>query len=252
VTDSTSFEALLAEATSQKFSGWDFSFMDGSWRENPPTWDYRGLVLARCERAVSLLDMGTGGGEFLASLPHLPADTSATEGYPPNLPIARRLLEPLGVHVEPPLPSGRLPFADGRFDLVINRHEAYSATEVQRVLRPGGRFLTQQVGGRDNTRLNELLGARGTRQYGDWDLQHAARELESAGLRITDAGEEFPETVFADVGAVVYYLKAVPWQIEGFTVDKYRGPLLALHEMIQADGGLVVTSHRFIIEAERR
>jgi SAM-dependent methyltransferase len=252
VTDGAQFDCLLAEATSQKFSGWDFSFMDGRWRESPPTWDYRAMILDRFRRAESLLDMGTGGGEFLASLPVLPAHTSATEGYPPNLPLARRLLEPLGVRVEPPLRGGLLPFADAGFDLVIDRHEAYVPAEVRRVLRPGGRFLTQQVGGRDNVRLNQLLGAGGARQYADWDLSHAVRELEDAGLRIADAREEFPETVFADVGAVVYYLKAVPWQIEGFSVDEYREPLLALHQTIQADGGLVVTSHRFLVEAERR
>ena len=154
--------------------------------------------------------------------------------------------------MEPPLPGGRLLFADAGFDLVINRHEAYVPTEVRRVLRPEGRFLTQQVGGRDNIRLNQVLGAAGTRPYADWDLDNAVHELEEAGLRITDAREEFPETVFADVGAVVYYLKAVPWQIDGFGVDQYREPLSALHQTIQADGGLVVTSHRFLIEAERR
>jgi SAM-dependent methyltransferase len=252
VTDRRRFDELLAEATSQEFSGWDFSFMDGRWRESPPTWDYRRLILDRLKRASSLLDMGTGGGEFLASLPLLPADTSATEGYPPNLPLARRRLEPLGVWVEAPLSGGRLPFADGRFDLVINRHEAYVPTEVRRVLAPGGRFLTQQVGGRDNIRLNQVLGAAGARQYGDWDLSRAVHELEEAGLRIVYAREEFPETLFVDVGAVAYYLKAIPWQIDGFSVDEYREPLWALHQTIQADGGLLVTSHRFLVEAERR
>jgi len=33
--------------------------------------------------------MGTGGGEFLASLAPLPMHTSATEAYPPNVEIAR-------------------------------------------------------------------------------------------------------------------------------------------------------------------
>jgi len=30
---------------------------------------------------------------------------------------------------------------------VINRHESFSASEVFRVLKPGGIFVTQQVGG---------------------------------------------------------------------------------------------------------
>ena len=42
-----------------------------------------------------------------------------------------------------------MPFADGRFEVVLNRHEAYDAAEVRRVLSHGDRFLTQQVDGRD-------------------------------------------------------------------------------------------------------
>jgi hypothetical protein len=38
----------------------------------------------------------------------------------------------------------RLLFRDGAFDLVANRHEAFVATEVARVLSPGGTFVTQQ------------------------------------------------------------------------------------------------------------
>jgi hypothetical protein len=48
---------------------------------------------------------------------------------------------------------------------------------------------------------------------------------------------------------VVYYLRAIPWQIEGFTVDGYREKLLALHEMIERAGGLWLASHRFYVEA---
>jgi hypothetical protein len=45
-------------------------------------------VRACLEPRHSLLDMGTGGGELLASMAPLP-DVWATEGYPPNVPIAR-------------------------------------------------------------------------------------------------------------------------------------------------------------------
>jgi hypothetical protein len=32
-----SFEALIAEATRQNFSGWDFSFLAGRWHEEAPS-----------------------------------------------------------------------------------------------------------------------------------------------------------------------------------------------------------------------
>ena len=249
--DKALFEWLVAEALRQEFSGWDFSFIDQRWRENPTSWDYREKVLQHLRQVDSLLDMGTGGGEFLSSLRPLPPDTCATEGYAPNLPLARARLEPMGVQVVETLAEDRLPVEGLRFDLVINRHESYSAREVRGVLKPGGRFVTQQVGGRDNVRLNRLLQAPAEGEFGAWTLDAAARQLEEAGFRIVDRREEFPETVVADIGAVVYYLKAIPWQIPDFTVEKYYEALTALHDQIRADGCLVLTSHRFFIEALR-
>ena len=37
-------------------------------------------------------------------------------------------------------------YGDSSFDLVINRHEIFGAKEVFRALKPGGLFLTHQVG----------------------------------------------------------------------------------------------------------
>jgi len=50
------------------------------------TWDYnRGSVVAAISHARSLLDMDTGGGEFIAALPQRPPQTHTTEGYAPNV-----------------------------------------------------------------------------------------------------------------------------------------------------------------------
>lgn len=245
------FERLIAEALQQGFSGWDFAYIDERWRMSPTSWDYRQRILGRLPRAISLLDMETGGGEFLASLEPLPPVTYATEGYPPNQLIARERLEPLGVQVVEVKSDQDLPFEDTQFDLVINRHGAFSAGEIYRVLRSGGLFITQQVGGRDNLRLNELLEADIAPDHAAWRLEAAARELESAGLQIVDQREEFPDTVVSDIGAVVYYLRGIPWQIADFEVDAYRPQLQALHGLIQEAGGLHLESHRFYIEAQR-
>ena len=81
----------------------------------------------------------------------------------------------------------RLPFGNAEFDLVINRHESYEPAEVRRILHPGGRFVTQQVGGQNNTDLNALLGAP---EVGDsyWDLAHARHPLEDAGFEVREGG----------------------------------------------------------------
>lgn len=81
-------------------TGWDFSALDGRMNTDSPPWDldaeYR-QALAGAQRA---LDMGTGGGEHLLRFADaLPADTTATEGWPPNVPVAREALAHLGIPV---------------------------------------------------------------------------------------------------------------------------------------------------------
>jgi SAM-dependent methyltransferase len=245
------FQRLVKEGWEAPFSGWDFSWLQDRYFENLPSWDYRALALERIRRAHSLLDMGTGGGELLSTLAPFPPDACATEGYPPNVPIARARLEPLGVKVIPIDDKVDLPFEDARFDLVTNRHESYSGGELMRILKPGGIFLTQQVGGLNCLRLNELLQERVEFEYIDWRLDNAVRILSDAGLEILQAREEFPEVMYKDVAAVVYYLKTIPWQIEGFEPEKYMDRLAALHTMILRDGGLVVQDHRMLIEARK-
>ena len=86
-------------------------------------------------------------------------------------------------------------------------------------------------------------------EYGDWTLKRAINELKDAGLQIIRQQEEFPDSIFYDIGAVVFYLKVIQWQIEDFTVDKYRQRLLSLHNQIQKDGQFAGKSHRFYVEA---
>ncbi len=88
-------------------------------------------------------------------------------------------------------------------------------------------------------------------EFIDWGPAVAVQQLQAAGLAVVEQLEAFPETRVADIGAVVYYLRAIPWQIEGFTVEGYRVKLLALHSQILRDNGLTLHSHRFYIEARK-
>jgi SAM-dependent methyltransferase len=73
-----------------------------------------------------------------------------------------------------------LPLADATFDLVINRHESFDAREVQRVLRPGGTFITQQVGAQDLIELNEALQDKTRMAFPEWKLSSVRRQLEDS------------------------------------------------------------------------
>jgi len=244
------FDKLIYEALLRDFSGWDFSYLDGRMIEAAPPWDYRALVYERSRDIQSLLDMGTGGGELLSSLQPFPPDTCATEGYPLNIPIALKRLEPLGVHVVEFQRDDALPFNDERFDLIINRHESYWEPEIYRLLKPGGLFITQQVGGMNLFGLNELLQDHPRHEFSYWTPDYAQPRLEQAGLGIVERQEAFPETVFTDIGAVVYYLKAIPWQLGDFDVERYHDRLGVLHNII-LEGKLALQSHRFLLIAQK-
>jgi len=75
--------------------------------------------------------------------------------------------------------------------------------------------------------------------------------LTAAGFRVGTAREEWPLYTFTDVGAVVYQLRMVPWQIPDFTLDRYDSALRRLDARIRADGPLRVHSHRFLLHATR-
>lgn len=244
------FDQLIADARAQSFSGWDFSYLDGRKTVEELPWDYAEEVRQAMQTANSLLDMGTGGGEFLASLAPLPKDTHATEGWALNVPIAQKRLEPHGVTVHAIDDKDNLPFDDSSFDLIINRHEALDADDIYRMLKPNGTFIMQAVGGKNNIRLNELLSA----QSPEFDyvlLEPAIKQLEAAGLDITYSEEYFPEERYFDIGAVVFYLEVIKWQIEDFSVEKYRQELGEIHNMIERDGYLSTSAHSFIIKAHK-
>ena len=161
-----------------------------------------------------------------------PSTIYATEGYAPNVPIARKKLEPLGVTVVEVTDDTVLPFQDEQFDLIVNQHESYAASEVNRILSPNGMFLTQQVGGLDCAELNEQFDTPLNSAFASWSLEAACNELQENGFTILEAKEELPFQRFYDIGAIVYYLKAIPWQISDFTVERYYEELYRIHEII--------------------
>ncbi|CAJ0907417.1 6372_t:CDS:2 [Entrophospora sp. SA101] len=244
--EESSNENLILHLTTEfkkPFTGWDFSYLKGRMEENSGSlgWNYENTVRSLLPHHKGLLDMGTGSGEFLASLSPLPPDTCATEGWAPNIDIARKRLKPLGVTVTAITDYDvRLPINDARFDLIINRHEPYIIYEVHRLLKQNGIFVTQQVGERDNIEINKLLGAPEHLGYREWHLEQACSEMVKAGFTILEKQEAFIETKFYDVGAIVYYLRAIPWQIEDFSVEKYSEQLINLHHKIQNEGYLSV------------
>ena len=252
----TDLDRLLAEAEAIPFQGWDFTTLGTRLVLEPPPWALEDMVAERAASAESMLDMGTGGGEWLSSLPARAKATVATESWPPNVGVAGARLRALGV----PLvqdegatdnhrqtvenPKGRLAFRAGAFDLIANRHESFVAAEVARVLRPGGHFITQQAHS-GSEQFHRLLGLTAPPRE-EFELALAVEQLQTAGLTVEEAEEGTATTVFADVGALAWYLQSVPWAVPGFSIRKYRQSLARLHP-----GPIRVPSTRFWLRARK-
>ncbi len=225
------FDSYLAEAETTPFSGWDFGYITKTRRmvDSPLKWNYHNVVLPWIREAEAVLDMGTAGGEILSQFAPLPPTAYATEQFEPNVSIARERLEPLGVKVvqisEKHPNNEILPFDDGFFDLVVSRHESYDPQELMRILKRRGRFITQQVGQGLWALVKTLTGIE--KVVTDWKLTSLVGALESAGFRTIHAWEDVQHVRFYDIGAIVYWLKAIPWIIEDaigvqdFSIEKY-------------------------------
>ncbi len=232
--------------------GWKFPHLNGRVFAEDTPWLYMDRAQALLRNADAVLDLDTGGGERLLEMrPSWPAKVVATEGYAPNLKLARERLEPYGVKVVDYWmeQDTLLPFADDAFDLIIIRHSGFNVDELARVLKPGGTFYTQQVHG---YHLHDLLAKFDAPV--PWpdtaSPEHFLPWLESAGFEIVAWQDWTGEIRYLDVGAIVYYLHAVPWMVRGFSVDTHLDYLLKLQAQLEQEGSLVFANKMYMIEAK--
>ena len=240
------------EEERQPFTGWDFSYLEGRIAREREPWSYTDRAADLMRDSSSVIDMDTGGGEKLLGLrEHWPTRVVATEYYAPNYDLASERLSPLGIEVVRAdiSDTGPMPFGDSEFDLVLNRHAQFNSSEVARVLSPGGTFLTQQVHGMWLWDLKAAFDATPT--FPDNRPAKYVPKLKAAGL-VMEAVEEWQgRMVFADVGAIVYYLKAIPWEVPGFTAKTHLKYLFALQDRLDSGEELGFHAARFLLEASK-
>lgn len=236
-----------------QFKGFDFSHLRYRMESELLPWSYVSSAIKAIRAAPSqtMLDMGTGGGEILSLMQPLPKRTFATEGYKPNIKVAKERLEPLGVKVVPTKREGKLPFADNYFDLVINRHTYSESKEVFRVLKKGGLFITQQVASNSNCYMQDLLGMKDVPWTKKDSLKFYTKALKRAKMKVIKAAEAYPKTRFYDTAAIVYYLKGVPWVIPDFSIEKYAKALERIDKIINRNGYVEVSEHRVFFIAKK-
>lgn len=246
-------KAWLHEEEIAHIHGWDFSHIRGKYEEQRDLlWNYEELVRQYLRPEMKLLDIDTGGGEFLLSLNHPYANLAATENYPPNIGLCEKVLSPLGIDFRAADGGGILPFADQSFDMVINRHGNFWPEEIWRVLKNGGVFLTQQVGAENDRELVELLLKDvPALPFPDQYLRIAQAAFESAGFSIIKGQETFGLIKFWDVGALVWFARIIEWEFPGFNVRDCLENLYRAQEILDSKGVIEGRTHRFLLIAKK-
>ncbi len=260
------------------FSGWTFDDLNVVDIEPPPPWDYAAIAREYAAKAERIIDLGTGGGEIFSRIigetpsfklpspvlgeglgvgvPHVPPSSVleqgsrtrliASEGWHVNAPIAHRRLGPLDVAVVN-ASSERTPWRDASFDLILSRHEAIVPSEVVRILRPGGVFLTQQVAKEEWQELAAFFPERTT--FPDHFTDYR-RDFEAAGLTVETQHHAWA-SAYATIGEVAFMLLVSPWEVPGFDPIRDIDRLLALEAAHGGEQGIVMTQARYLMVATK-
>ena len=242
-----------AEEEIAHIHGWDFSHIDGRYTEGTDfPWDYRQVIGEYLSPEKKLLDIDTGGGEFLLSLGHPYENTAATENYPPNVQLCKETLSPLGIDFRQADGNGELPYPDESFHVVIDRHGDFNPGEIYRVLKPGGVFISQQVGAENDRELVELLCGQTDLPFPDQYLKITMDRFSQTGFEILDGRECFRPIRFYDVGALVWFARIIQWEFPGFSVDTHLENLLTAQKILEEYSSIDGSIHRFLLVAQKQ
>lgn len=246
-------EFWKSEERKAHITGWDFSYIRNRFEseENSLPWDISDVIHRYKHDTDFLLDIDTGGGEFLLSLGHPYYLTSATEGFQPNVVLCRKKFGILGIEFHEMTDYSSMPFSDERFDIIINRHGNYNAKEISRILKPNGIFITQQVGEDNDRELIQRLIPDSVRQFKGHNLSNCIKDFENTGFSILESNEAYCPIRFYDTGALVWFAKIIEWEFTGFSVDKCFKQLIETENEIKKNGFVSGRIHRFYVVARK-
>ena len=186
-------------AASPPRTGWDFSRMRTL--RAPVPWAYGEVIARYLAPSDEVLDVGTGDGRQFASLAGKFRRGLGIDKDPEMIRLAAR--EHSGPSLEFRVGSARLEGVATSFPVIINRHATIDLGAVAAHLKPGGYFITQQVGERNMACVRQALG----QPAGLPEISSQA--LAGAGLRVAAFCEYDVEYVVRDVESLVFWLNAL-------------------------------------------
>jgi hypothetical protein len=123
--------------------------------------------------------------------------------------------------------------------------------ELYRLLKKGGLFITQQVGGENERDLVEMVLPDAEKPFPHLNLKEQKKAFVDAGFQILEADEAYRPIKFYDVGAFVWFARIIEWEFPGFSVDKCFEQLVEMQKIIGEKGEVKGTTHRYLIVARK-
>jgi len=233
--------------------GWDFSRVRDE--RDPVPWDYVDVVRRYLRPSDRVLDVGTGGGEkFLALATHFGTGI----GVDASTDMIRMALknksssQTNNVSFEV-MNAKALEFTNAEFDVVLNRHCTVDVRESYRVLRPGGFFITQQVGARNTQNICALFGCGPGGQY-EQDPSQGVTTLAEAfrqrGCRVVCTAEYDVRYWFLDVESLLFWHKAIPMP-EDFDIETHWRQVDQIITEYRAPKGIETNEHRELLIVQK-
>lgn len=233
---------------------------------DPVPWHYPDIVRKYLAPSSYVLDIGTGGGEvFLSLAEHF----SRGIGIDRKASMVRTALQNRHLSLQDKarflvMKAEALAFPNNSFDLVLNRHAPIFRDEVVRVLRPGGYFITQQVGGRNAQSIFDAFGWGSNEQhwirffaqergedFRELQVRGLLRSLPAAGCTVIAHGEYDVRTYFQDEEALAFYLLWSPLP-EKLDPERHYRQVTRLLEEHRTPRGIESNEHREFLVARKQ
>jgi len=235
-------DGLLAGVRTRR--GWNFAGMNVL--RQPVPWEYHEVVLGYLRSSDVVLDVGTGGGERLRDLAPSFGHGLGIDADPEMVRLACQ--NPGAGNLSFRVCSARLESVRPAFDMILDRHAPFDLAAIAAHLRPGGYFITQQVGERNMACVKAALGE----PPGPAPIQRQV--IAASGLRPLAFLEYDVEYVVRDVESLVYWLNALDAAHADVDGKSALASAAVLNRVLAGnvdDRGFVTNEHRYLAIAQR-
>jgi SAM-dependent methyltransferase len=235
-----------------RLEGWDFARLRVG--RDPVPWEYVEVVRKYLKPTDRVLDIGTGGGEIFFSLAACFGKGVGIDQDPEMVATARKNLAARSIDNISVLQmeASELQFDADEFEVVLLRHLRVYVSEIVRVLRPGGYFITQTVGQRSSLNfLNAFGWTPASFGPGWWQpVSELADQFRSHGCRVIAQGEYDVPTWFQDVASFMFWCMAVPWP-EEIELDRHWQIINWILETCQTERGIETNEQRGLLIVQK-